>query len=71
VRRSADARGARAAERGCARLVAGPLLAGGLFQAVGPGAPYLVAGVLAVFCLALVPDFLPDAGAVATEITGR
>jgi MFS family permease len=51
--------------------VAGPLLAGALFQAVNPGAPYLVAAVLAVGCLAIVPDLVPDVDAVAPEITAR
>jgi MFS transporter, DHA1 family, tetracycline resistance protein len=51
--------------------VTGPLVAGGLFQAVGPGAPYLVAAGLAVVCLALVPDLVPEVGSVATEITAR
>jgi MFS family permease len=36
--------------------VTGPLLAGGLFQAVGTGAPYLAAAALALLCLGLVPD---------------
>jgi MFS family permease len=51
--------------------VAGPLVAGALFQALGPGAPYVVAAVLAVGCLALVPDLVPDVDAVAREITAR
>jgi MFS family permease len=48
--------------------VAGPLVAGGLFQAIGPGAPYVVAAVLAVLCLGIVPDLVPAAGVVGTEI---
>ena len=36
--------------------VSGPLIAGALFQGIGPGAPYLVAAVLAAGCLPLVPD---------------
>jgi MFS family permease len=38
--------------------VTGPLVAGGLFQAVGTGAPYVVAACLALLCLGLVPDLV-------------
>lgn len=37
--------------------VAGPLVAGALFQGVGAGAPYVVAAVLAAGALTLVPTF--------------
>jgi MFS family permease len=49
--------------------VTGPLVAGGLFQGVGTGAPYVVAAALAVLCLGLVPDLVPDVGAVATDLS--
>ena len=42
--------------------VSGPLIAGALFQGIGPGAPYLVAAVLAAGCLPLVPDLTADLG---------
>jgi MFS family permease len=36
--------------------VTGPLLAGGLFQAVGSGAPYVAAAALALLCIGIVPE---------------
>jgi MFS family permease len=41
--------------------VAGPLVAGALFQGIGAGAPYAVAAVLATGSLALVPALVPAA----------
>jgi MFS family permease len=47
--------------------VSGPLLAGALFQGVGPGAPYLVAAVLAALCVPLVPDLSAELGSAVGQ----